>query len=95
MIFAGCGPCCSVGKSVVPMVSDPIYIPDDHIVIEEPNRPEALHTPSEIRPGEPGAKFIIYVGDEPAPSVTIDLDVPFVTTSTLEVCGFTARTSTF
>ena len=71
-----CDVCCNLDKETVSFTENEDYTPDSSIVIDEPNRPEATHNPDDIRPGNEGISFIVYVDGEPVPSVTVDLDIP-------------------
>ena len=72
---------------MVSFMTEVQYTPDSNIVIDEPLRDHVTHEASEVRPvsGNAGTTLQIAYDDEPEPSVTIDLDVPYVTDSALDV----------
>ena len=72
---------------MVSFTSSTDYTPDSNILIDEPLRPNEDHSPSDIRPTNSGdgPSMEIAYSPDPFASVTIDLDVPGIVNSALDV----------
>ena len=80
-----CGPCCREDREIVSFTSVVAYSPE--IILDEPLHPNDIHSPSDLRPtstGE-GVRYEIAYSPDPFASATIDLDVPGVENSALDV----------